>query len=68
MLFSFNYIPCHSFTVNKSSIDTVDNFKTKVSTIQAIEQNKDWKNMIFESSALAVQVANLVTSAAMLVP
>ena len=46
MLFSFNYIPCHSFTVNKSRIDTVDNFKTKVSTIQAIEENKDWKNMI----------------------
>lgn len=46
MLFSFNYIPCHSFTVNKSRIDTVDNFKTKVSTIQAIEENKDWKNVI----------------------
>lgn len=46
MLFSFNYIPCHSFTVNKSRIDTVNNFKTKVSTIQAIEQNKDWKNVI----------------------
>ena len=43
MLFSFNYTPCHSFTINKSSIDTVDNFKTKVSTIQAIEENKDWK-------------------------
>lgn len=46
MLFSFNYIPCHSFTVNKPSIDAIDNFKTKVSTIQAIEENKDWKNMI----------------------
>ena len=46
MLFSFNYVPCHSFTVNKPSIDTIDNFKTKVSTIQAIEENKDWKNVI----------------------
>ena len=46
MLFSFNYVPCHSLTVNKPSIDTIDNFKTKVSTIQAIVENKDWKNMI----------------------